>query len=101
MGAGEWRRSCHNTSPSWPAFAYPDCAGSPCPDEAVTLRPARLPVRGRFRTLARAIPEERLGQPGLLSGVADWTPRRLLEAIAVHDHAHAAQERAARGGGDG
>ncbi len=70
------------------------------PDRTAAL--ARLlAVWARLReetlALARELPAERLDQPGLLSGVPDWTPRRLLVAIATHDHEHAAQVRAARG----
>ena len=61
-----------------------------------------LAVWSRLReetiALAREIPEARLDQAGLLSGVPDWTPRGLLAAIAAHDHGHAAQVREARGG---
>jgi hypothetical protein len=51
--------------------------------------------------LARAIPEERLDEAGLLQGVPDWTPRGLIEAMAVHDADHAAQARAAVAGEEG
>ncbi len=54
-------------------------------------------LREETIALARAVPPERLDRAGLLSGVPDWTPRRLLRAIATHDHEHAAQVRAARG----
>lgn len=72
------------------------------PDRTAAL--ARLlAVWARLReetlALARAVPPERLNRPGLLSGVPDWTPRRLLAAIAAHDQEHAVQVRAARGSG--
>jgi uncharacterized damage-inducible protein DinB len=80
------------------ATAPPRLAGAP--DRTAAL--ARLlAVWARLReetlALARAVPPERLDQAGLLSGVPDWTPRRLLRAIVTHDHEHAAQVRAARG----
>ncbi|MER3419462.1 MAG: hypothetical protein C4290_02590 [Chloroflexota bacterium] len=53
-------------------------------------------LREETLALAHAVPPERLDRPGLLSGVPDWTPRRLLAAIAAHDHEHAAQVRATR-----
>lgn len=48
--------------------------------------------------LAAAIPTERFDQAGLLGGVPTWTPRALLQAMAEHDHDHAAQVRDAVGG---
>ena len=54
-------------------------------------------LRDEAIELARAIPVERLEQAGLLGGVADWTPRVLIAAIAAHDREHAAQVLAARG----
>jgi hypothetical protein len=70
------------------------------PDRAAAL--ARLlgvwaQLREETLALARAVPPARLDRAGLLSGVPDWTPRRLLGAITAHDHEHAAQVRAARG----
>ena len=55
-------------------------------------------LREQTLALADVVPPERLDTQGLLSGVPDWTPRRLLDAIAAHDHEHAAQARAARAG---
>lgn len=55
-------------------------------------------LRDEAIALTRAVPEERLDTLGLLTGIPDWTPRRLITAIAVHDHAHAAQIRAAMSG---
>lgn len=48
--------------------------------------------------LARAIPQGRIDTAGILSGVPDWTPRALLQAIAAHDREHADQARAAADG---
>lgn len=48
-------------------------------------------------TLAARIPIERLDTTGLLSGVPDWTPRRLIEAMAAHDREHAQQAAEASG----
>ena len=41
--------------------------------------------------LSAIVPPERLDQPGLLSGVPDWTPRALLQMIADHDNEHGGQ----------
>jgi hypothetical protein len=53
-------------------------------------------LRDEAISMARDIPAERFDQPGLLSGVPDWTPRALLEAMAAHDREHTAQIQAAR-----
>lgn len=57
-------------------------------------------LRQRGLELARAIPEDRLDTAGLLSGVPNWTPRGLLDAIAAHDREHREQARAALGGAE-
>lgn len=57
-------------------------------------------LRDEAISLANEIPSERLDQPGLLSGVPDWTPRGLLEAMAVHDREHTDQVQAARRSGE-
>ncbi len=54
-------------------------------------------LRDEAILLAAEIPDERLDQPGLLTGVPEWTPRSLIAAMAAHDREHAAQARAARG----
>jgi hypothetical protein len=54
-------------------------------------------LRDETIALARALPPERLDQAGVLSGVPDWTPRTLLDAISAHDQEHAAQVRRAGG----
>lgn len=60
-----------------------------------------LAIWGRLRDeaiqLATRIPDHRVDQPALLSGIPDWTPRGLLQAMTAHDHEHAAQVLAARG----
>lgn len=48
-------------------------------------------------SLASLIPPERMDTPGLLSGVPDWTPRQLIEAMAAHDREHAQQAAEASG----
>lgn len=55
-------------------------------------------LRDETLALAHDLPPERLDVAGLLSGVPDWTPRSLLDAIAAHDREHAAQIGAARRG---
>ena len=54
-------------------------------------------LRDETIALARELPAARLDTAGLLGGVPDWTPRRLLDMIAAHDAEHAAQALAARG----
>jgi hypothetical protein len=50
-------------------------------------------LRDEAAAIAADIPAERMDVPGLLSGVPDWTPRLLIDAMAAHDHEHAAQVR--------
>jgi hypothetical protein len=50
-------------------------------------------------SLVSQIPPERMDTPGLLTGVPDWTPRRLIEAMAAHDREHARQAADASGAG--
>ena len=73
--------------------------------EAVTDDPASalqrfLAVWQRLRAetiaLAAALSPDRLGTPGLLSGVPGWTPALLLKTIAQHDAEHAEQVAALR-----
>jgi uncharacterized damage-inducible protein DinB len=48
-------------------------------------------VRRHGLTLADEIPSDRLDRPGLLTGVAGWTPRDLLVRMAAHDEEHTEQ----------
>jgi hypothetical protein len=66
------------------------------PDQPAALQ-RFLAVWSRLReeaaAIAAEIPPERMDVAGLLSGVPDWTPRLLIEAITAHDREHAAQVR--------
>lgn len=53
-------------------------------------------MRSRALGLASRLATERLDEQGALSGVPDWTPRRLVERMAAHDREHAEQVTAAR-----
>jgi hypothetical protein len=79
----------------WYVAKLCEAASADAPAAVARFLEAWQRLRDHALALARSIPAERLDTPGLLSGVPDWTPRRLLEAIAVHDHEHAEQARAA------
>jgi uncharacterized damage-inducible protein DinB len=73
--------------------------------EATTRQPSQamerfvqlwLEMRARALSMAAELAPDRCDAEGLLTGVPDWTPRRLLERMADHDREHAAQARAAR-----
>lgn len=78
-------------------------------EAATTDRPAALArflavwsrLRDETAAIAAEIPGERMDTAGLLSGVPDWTPRSLMNALAAHDREHAAQVRDAIAAADG
>jgi hypothetical protein len=78
-------------------------------EASATDRPAALQrflavwsrLRDKAAAIAAGIPPERMDVAGLLSGVPDWTPRLLLEAMEAHGHEHAAQVRDTLGAADG
>lgn len=55
-------------------------------------------MREQAVALAREIPDGRLDRRGLLGGVPEWTPRELIERMAVHDAEHTEQAREAMAG---
>ena len=65
------------------------------PTAAARFLSAWQQLRAQGLALAGEIAPGRLDEPGLLTGVPDWTPRRLLERMAAHDREHAEQATAA------